>query len=302
MKLSVSDVIRRGFDNVLSNWQLLVIRIAESVLWLIILVMTFIAAAGPIVVTVIREAGLDREHPERIPEALALLFTEHWLLIAYLVVLAVVLLTVLTATHAFVEGGTVRVLLDTDAKGGGAAFDGERWFTGGRTTWWRIFWIYSIVALAAGVVVLIPLIVLALVVNLGGSAAIALSCVFAPIAVFTLLATSIVAALWNQKSIIVCVDRDLGATESTRVAWAELKADFPRHLGVAAICVVAGFVVSIVVSSFTFGGVVLGHHTPLQFVFAPMQMVASVAHSAVSAFASIWFTACFAALRGDNRG
>ena len=304
MRRSVSEVIRRGFDNTVANWPLLLIRLGESLVAMMIVFATILAAVVPVVVSIVQSSRLDVEHPDRMLELLTALITEHGMLIAYLVVLGTVLLTFILAVRAFVEGGTARILFDgeaaADTRGGFAAFDMQRWFDGGKSAWWPIFLIYNIVGCIAVLGALLPLVVVGALVAIGGTGSAIVGCIVVPILIIAMIVLAIIVALWNQKAIVICVARGLGAVASVRAGWREVMDDFSRHFGVAALialitfAVAAGLSVMNIASGF-------GHRAGLALAFAPMQLISSFAQSALSAAAGTWFVACFVALTGDNR-
>jgi hypothetical protein len=301
----VSEVIRRGFDNTVANWQLLLIRVAESAIVLAFVFVTVLAAIVPVIVSVVRGEGFEMDRPDRFLDLVIMLLTEHWLLIAYLLVLVSVLLTAILAIRSFVEGASTRIFLDGEAAAESssrfAAFDVQRWFDGGKASWWPIFLIYNIVACFALLGALMPLLVILGALAIGGAGGAALGCVVVPILALGMVAFAIVIALWNQKAIVICVARGLGARASVKAGWREVMDDFPRHLGVAAIVGLIAFGAAMVLSVMSMGAG-FGHRAGIALAFAPMQVAASFAQNAVTAIASTWFIACFVALTRDNRG
>ena len=258
----------------------------------------------PVVVSIVKSSRLDIEHPDRAAELMIALITEHGMLIAYLIVLGTVLLTLILAVRAFVEGGTTRILFDGDAaaetRGGFAAFDVQRWFDGGKSAWWPIFLIYNIIGCFAVLGALLPLVVVGALIAIGGTGSAIVGCIVVPILIIAIIVLAIVAALWNQKAIVICVARGLGAMAAVRAGWRELMDDFSRHLGVGALVALITFGAAAVLSIMSMGAG-FGNRAGLALAFAPMQMIASFAQSAVSAAAGTWFIACFVALTGDNR-
>ncbi|MEA2569973.1 MAG: hypothetical protein QOI24_1974 [Acidobacteriota bacterium] len=304
MKRPVSDVIRRGFSNTLANWQLLLIRVAESAVAFMIVIATLLAAVVPVVVTAFRGSGFDLEHPDRFLDSVIELITEHYLLIAWLVVLATLVLGLILAVRSFVEAGTARIFFDGEAAetttGKFAAFDVQRWFDGGKQSWWPVFLIYNIVGCIALLVAIVPILLVAMVFTIGGTESTMLGCLVIPLVILSLVAMAIVAALWNQKAIVVCVARGLGGVAAVRAGWRELMDDFPRHLGVGVLIALLTFGAAMLLSLMSIGAG-FSNHNGMATAFAPMQMIASFAQTSVSAIAGTWFIACFVALTSDNR-
>lgn len=297
-------MIRRGFDNMVANWPLLLIRLGESLVVMLVVFGTIFAAIVPVVVTIFRGSRVDFEHPDDVAQLVVHLITEHAMLIAYLVVLATLLLTLILAIRSFVEAGSARILFDGEAamatRGSFAAFDMQRWFDGGKAAWWPVFLIYNIVGCIAILAAVVPLAIAGALFAIGGTETALVGCVVVPLMMIAILVITVVVALWNQKSIVVCVQRGLGAMASVRAGWHALMEDFSRHLGAGVLIVVITFGATLLLSvmSIVSG---FGRHADVAMMFAPMQLVGSFAQSAVSAAASTWFIACFVALTVDNR-
>lgn len=304
MKRPVSDVIRRGFSNTLANWQLLLIRVAESAIVFTIVIAILLAAIVPVVVTALHGSGFDLQHPDRIFESIIELITEHWLLLSWLIVLATLVLGLILAVRSFVEAGTARIFFDGEAaeesRGSFAAFDTQRWFDGGKASWWPIFLIYNIVGLYALLGALLPVLVVAMIVMIGGAESMMIGCIVVPILCLAVIAMAVIVALWNQKAIVICVGRGLGALASVRAGWRELMDDFPRHLGVGALIAIITFGAAALLSMITIVGS-LGHQSGLSMAFSPLRILESFAQTSVSAISGTWFIACIVALTSDNR-
>ena len=56
MRRSATDVLRRGFDSTLANWPMILIRIAEGIVFVGIILVSIVAAIVPIAVS----AGISR--------------------------------------------------------------------------------------------------------------------------------------------------------------------------------------------------------------------------------------------------
>src|SRR5204863_7147906 len=136
-----ADVLRRGFDNAIANWPLLLFRFAESML-AVVLIFASIAA---IVVPVLVSAGISNYDPsnaEGVAEAVVGFVVAHLVIIAYVIGVFLVLGALLIALHSFVVGGVASVLVDAERLAPpGAPRDRfrrstfERRVEGGRNTW-----------------------------------------------------------------------------------------------------------------------------------------------------------------------
>lgn len=296
MKRSATDVLRRGFNLVVANWPLIAIRIAESILLLMIVVGAVIATIAPIAIS----AGLGNLN-DVTSAASAIL--SHWLLIVYALIVVSVLLVILVAIHAFVDGGIAQIYVDSERNGAQPSFNINRMLTGGRSAWWAIFWIYNIVWSIAGIILLVPLIA-----TLAGTVAVAdntgrivIACAGLAITILVLLPIAIVAAIWTQKAIAVCVARNAPATEAMRIARHDIRADLGRHFVVAFIVLVVSIGAAGLISVVSLPISLMSQHQPLMVaVTAPMQIVVSFAQTIVSAATGAWLLASFVALTEER--
>jgi heme/copper-type cytochrome/quinol oxidase subunit 2 len=135
---NTTDVLRRGLDSTLANWQLIAIRIAENILLVLLVIASIIAAIVPVAVA----AGLshfDFQNADNAVQVIAAMVVEHWALILYILVIITVVLGVMIAVHSFVEAGNTKVFVDAERGAGGApvpqraalrAFTIDRWLQG----------------------------------------------------------------------------------------------------------------------------------------------------------------------------
>src|SRR5438105_3569639 len=215
MKLSAPNVLRRGFENALANWPLLLFRFGEAVLFALLAIGSVIAIIVPVAVS----AGLTKYNPSNatdVYEALFGFFHAFGMVLLYVFVLITVMSLVFIAVHSFVVGGIVRVLVDAERSAPPAGprerfrrFTVDRWVEGGRETWWPIFWIYNIAYGVAALIICVPMMLIALAIlavflkEAPPAVAIVTGCIGVPIIIFLALATTISAALWSQKAIVV---------------------------------------------------------------------------------------------------
>ena len=303
MKRSAIDVLRRGFENALANWPLILIRIAEGVVLAAIVIGAVVAAIVPILVA----AGMNRfdlGNADSAAQFLAEQFFQHWILLLYLLGLAMLILGVLIAVHSFVEAGSARVYVDGERVAGFRAFAVDRWLEGGRRGWWPVFWIYNLAWSVGALILLVPLaftIVFMLLVSENG-VRVAIGCAGIAITVALLIPIGIAMAIWTQRAIAVCVARALGAIESLDTARREIKLDLGRHVAVALILMVVGFVAAMVVSGanipFSFGND--RHVSLLPLIFAPVQIVMSLLQMVISAAIGAWTLSSFVALTEEH--
>ena len=305
MKRNAFDVLRRGFDNAVANWQLVLIRIGEVIVLAGLVIGAVIAAVVPFVIS----AGLNKfevGNPDSAMELFATLLIEHWVLLVYLLLLATLILGVLIAVHSFVEAGSARVYIDGERVAGFRAFTIDRWWHGGARHWWAVFWIYNLAWSVAGLVLLLPLAL-----TIAGMFAasevgprVAIGCVGLGLTFLILIPTAILVGMWTQKAIAIRVSRTIGAVESLRASRREIRLDFARHLGVWLLLVVISFVAAGVVSSLSFPfslGSHMGRRVDIvPLFFGPMQITLTVLQNALSSAVGAWFLASFVALTEEK--
>lgn len=303
-KRPVGDVIRRGFDNTVANWMVIVIRIGETFLFGMIAIASLIAIVVPMLVSA-GVWGLDLKDAQNAIEAVTNLLTLHWIIIIWVLVVATVLLLVFALVHSFVVAGAARIFIDGDSTGrqgsraSFAAFTMERWLEGGRAGWLRVFWIYNLAYGAASLVILVPaLALLVAIVVLHGSPAILIAgCLGLVMIVFVSVIAALVASIWCQKAIVVCLARSTGANDALRIAWHEARADPARHFAVALIMLVLGIGGVGVIGMLSLMITLPGATVPAAaLIFMPMRLIISFVQSAFSSAVGNWTLASFAAL------
>lgn len=312
MKRSTTEVLRRGFDSTVANWPLIVIRIAEGVLFVAIVIGSIVAAIVPVAVA----AGLSHFEPsgDRQPaEVIAGMIVEHWMLILYILLIVSVLLLLLMAIHSFVEAGCAKVFVDAERQAGESAaanrdrfraFTAERWMAGGRASWWSVFWIYNAAWGIGGLIILIPLLAtlaFMLVVSDTG-ARVAIGCAGTVLSVLIMIPVGIIIAVWTQKAITVTVARPAGAGAALRLGWREIGSDAGRHIAVAVIIFAVSFGGAMLISMSTFPLTFARSHPPLvDLAFAPAQIGLSFLQSIFSSAVGLWFLASYVGLTEERR-
>jgi hypothetical protein len=312
MKRDIIEVIRRGFDNAVANWPLLLFRFAETIVALFIIIGSIIAVIVPMVVS----AGMSHFNPEDADspgEAVLSFIVQHLAIIGWVLALLTVVSFVIVAVHSFVMAGAARVLVDADRAVGAAPasrdryrlFTVDRFLDGGKRGWWPVFWIYNIAYFLAFLIISLPILLflgIALLVASSTPALIAVGCFGAAVMVVIMLATGIVTAVWAQKAIVVQSSRALGGMDSLRRAWRDMRVDFVRHFAVAIVMMVVGFAIS---SAVTTMSMMFSPPIPHQvgamvsMMFLPVRIATTSVTSVLSSALAIWWTASFAAMEDD---
>jgi len=310
VKRGVFDVLRRGVDNTIANWPLVLIRLGEMLLLGLLTLITVVVALVPIFVSVGIE--LSRiESVEDIAVALSSLLTQ-WILLVWVLVAISALVLIFMAVHSVVEAGSARVYVDGERAAGRGmeglrsrfkAFTMDRWLSGARDGWWTVFWIYNLAWGLAGLILLIPLLptmIGMLLFREQPPAAMATGCLGLLFTGLLLILVGAVTGMWVNRAIAEWALRRSNARDSLSIAWQAIKGDVARHL----LTLVAVFVVSMAGSSFfasisffaSFGDAMNGQHGFFPLFMMPLRLVGSLLSSAFSAIVSAWYLASYSAL------
>ena len=290
---------------------MIALRIAESVVLIGIVIASIIVAIVPAVVA----AGLSKDeimNSSDPPSAIVGWMIGHLMLFVWMFALAFIVLGVLLAIHAFVEGGIAQIYVDGErnekrhlAAGRDAfrAFSVDRWLAGGAATWWRIFWLYNWAWSVGLLFVLVPLMltIFGLVLISDTVGKIVVACVGVAIAILVLIPIAVIVSIWCTKAITICVARSLPGRESLRVAWRAVREDLGRHVAVALIAFVVSMALNSIVSAFSVPMTITQHQLPsMALFFTPVRLVSGVFQSMVSAAVGCWLMACFVSMTEER--
>lgn len=311
MKRNVAEVLRRGLDSTIANWPVIVLRIAENLVFAAIIIGAVVAAVVPAVVA----AGLSKDDILNSTDpggAVIEWMLGHLMLFVWIFALAFIVLGVLVVIHSFVEGASAQIYVDGErnaarrgvaARANFGAFSIDRWLAGGAASWWRIFWLYNFAWSVGLLFVLVPLVItivgMLLISDTVGK--VVVGCGGLVLAVLILIPVFIVTSIWCTKAITICVARALPARESLRVAWRAVRTDLGRHLAVAAIVFVVTLALNSLVSGFSIPMTLSEHRLPAAaLMFAPIRLVAGVVQSMASAAAGSFMIACFVSMTEEK--
>lgn len=314
MRRGFFDVLRRSADNTIANWQLILVRFGEMLLFGLLAILTMIAAFMPILIAV----GIEISKLSTIDdvENAGLALMEKWYLLGWVVVAILGLLAAFTAIHGFVEAGSARVYVDaeriagpgmTGARSRFRVFSTERWLAGAKDGWWTLFWIYNIAWTAACLILLIPLLPTALGMLLTfrdqPPAAAAIGCGGLAITFLLLLFVGPLTGMWVNRSITEWAVHRSGIRESLAAGRAAIRADFGRHLLICIAMIVVALAGASFFSSFSFfaafGDAVGSRHGSFNLLFFPLRIVGSLLNSIFSAIVSAWYLASYSALAAE---
>jgi hypothetical protein len=309
MKRGVFDTLRRGLDNAIANWGLIVVRVVEMFVFVAITIAAVLAIVVPILVSIgIRLTDIDT--PEQI-ESTMLALMQKWVLLIYVFIGLCVLMIVFVALHSVVAAGCARVAVDADRLAGPAVegersryhvFSMARWWAGAKGGWWTVFWIYNFAWGVAGLILLVPLLpTLALTILLRENPPIAIAsgCIGLVLSVLLMIVVGVVTGIWTNRAIADWAARHTGASTSLSGAWAAIKSDFARHFGIALVMIVVAIAGSSLFASFSFFasfGESLHRTMTVNFITMPLRLLGTMLNWIFSAFVTSWLFAAYAAL------
>lgn len=313
MKRGIFDLLRRGVDNTIANWQVTALRIAEMVLMLAIVIGAVIVIVLPILVSIGIDAG-SLASPDEVEEIVATIATK-WMLLLWIFLGVSALLLVWMLVHSFLEAGAARVFVDGDRVAGPElrgprsryrVFSFERFVAGGKDGWWSVFWIYNLIWGVGLLLLLVPLVptVAGMVVLRGNEGAMALTGCFGMIATLLLMIPiAIAAAVWCNRAIVNWATRREGAADAVKQAWVDIKSDFGRHIVTALAIFVVSFAASMFFSTFSMfaslGEAVGGNEGMVLAMTLPLRLLVSLVNSLFSTLIASWFVATYAAIATD---
>ena len=160
--MSALGYARRGLENLIGNWQLILIAAAESLL-------IFLFVIFPIGVWGYRKWQVA-EDAEAFAESVLRIYLdvfENPVILIGIFVLVLVIGTIALVIHSMVMAGIVRIYLAGEREMGDRAridydprpstFDLGVWWAGAKSNWFDIFLIYNLVWGISGLLILLPL-------------------------------------------------------------------------------------------------------------------------------------------------
>jgi hypothetical protein len=317
VKRNITDVLRRGLDTTVANWPVIVLRIAESLVFAAIAIAGVLAAIVPAIVA----AGLSADDIRNSADpggAVIEWLVGHVMLFVWIFALAFIVLGIMIAIHSFVEGGSAWIYVEGEraaAKRPDAVRDSlrvftfDRWLAGGAASWWQIFWVYNLAWSVTLMLVLVPLII-TIIIMLAISdtvGRVVVGCSGVALAVLILIPTGIVTSIWCKKAITICVARAVSARDALRQGWREFRSDLGRHLAVAVIVFVISMALNSLVSAFTVPMNISQNITqhqhgfpPMALIFAPVRVIVGVIQGMIGAAISSFFLACFVSMTEER--
>jgi hypothetical protein len=314
LKRGPFEVLRRGLEDTLANWPLILIRLIETIVFFAIAIATAMVIIAPILVSLGIDFA-DIEAAASIEEVLAA-FSGKWVMLGWIFLGITVALVLFVAIHSLVEAGSARVYVDAERIAGTEegsmarfhVFSFDRWFAGARDGWWTVFWIYNFAWGLAGMILLIPIAPTAAVVAMFGrnnpGVAIGIGCLGLAVSLFVMFLVTLFTSIWANRAIVEWAVHRTGAAASLGAARRAFRADLGRHILIA----IALFVLAIAGSAFfsTFSlfagiGEIVGRNSSTTFMMTlPLRIIGTVLSSAFSAGVTSWFLASYAALAAET--
>ncbi|HEV7239387.1 MAG TPA: hypothetical protein VGQ36_09115 [Thermoanaerobaculia bacterium] len=314
MKRTIFDTLRRGLDNAIVNWGLIVIRVVEVFVFALIAIGAAMAILVPIFVSIGIELT-DIDTPDQL-ESLFLSLLDKWVLLIWIFVGISVLLLIFIAVHSFVEAGCARVAVDADRIAGPAkdvprssyrVFSMQRWLAGAKDGWWTVFWIYNFAWGVAGLILLIPLVPTAAIMFIARetpAAIVATGCIGLALTLMLMMVVGVVTSMWTTRAITDwAVDRS-SASSALSGAWTSIKSDLGRHLVVAIAVILIAMAGSSFFASFSYMaafGEMLHQKAVFNLFSIPLRLIATLLNWAFSAFVTSWYLAAYAALAVEKK-
>lgn len=313
MKRGVIDVLRRGLDDTIANWQLIALRVFETIVYVVIAIIAIIVMLVPMAVS-IGLSVMDIKTPEDVEQAM-LLLADKWTFLLWAFLGASLLILLFMALHSFVEAGCVRIYVDAEIAAGDALvgpraryrmFSMERWMSGGTSGWWTVFWIYNLAWGVAGLILLIPLLptaLLMLVFRENTPLLIGTGCVGLVLTGMLALVVALVTGMWTNRAIVDWAVNRTGASVSLSTAWKSLRGDLARHVLVMLAMIVIGMAGSSFFGSFSIFanlGQSMDHRGIFTAITLPIRLLASIASTVFSAAITSWYAAAYVAIGTDR--
>lgn len=302
----LGDVIRRGADNVVANWPLLLIRIAESVAMTVIMLGIALGAVTPFLVASLGASLSDLIEGSIDPERLLRNISPF--LVLYILVVVSVVLLVGVLVHSFVQGGIVgsylageRAAPEKAAREHFRVFTPELWWSEAKRNVWRFFWIYNVIwggwSLAL-LLLLLPVLVLLLLMPQNPVALVVAIAAFVAVLLFS-IASGFVVFLWSQAVLIDAAKRSLAPLEAISRSREAIRGRIANIVLVGGIFFALSMLVGSAVAGFSFFFEFAGELGGMGLAMIPFQVLVSLINSAVSTLFGSWMLAALAAALHD---
>ena len=298
------SAIQRGFDNVIANWPLLLIRLAENAALAFVIIAAVFGAILPIAFFgAFAEELRDFQTPQELLDAM---LGTPLLMILYVFLILSLVLTMALAIHSFVQGGVVGCYLEGERKAKMAGpgersrfkvFTPDLWIRYGRRDWWPLFLIYNATWGLFGLILLLPLIaLLVLIFSVRDTdAVIPLTCGGLVVVFLLMFLGAIVVHLWSTCAIVLrSTGRQVGAALSE--GWRVTVRRIVPLIVLAIIALAVSFAAAGSIGVGGFGLGVISSVPGMALLTIPVQIGISFLQTAVSIAVYSWFLAAVISL------
>lgn len=234
-------------------------------------------------------------------------FLQNPLMIIGALIALTIVLTGVTALHAFVRAGTVGIYLDSASSGTPLAtplrealssFSTETFISYGRRFWWVVFLIFNVIWGIFSIILLAPLAgaILLFTQMSENHQAMVWGCLLLVLIFLIFVVAGIVATIWTDVAVALSIRRNLGVRDSLHAALALIMRRFMDLLIVIGLLIVISIGVWIVFATI-FGVIGVVSMLPIMAILTlPIQIVLSLVQSMASMFLSCWFLAAVVAI------
>lgn len=304
----IIETVQRAYRNVVANWPVMLIRVAEQVAMVVLIVAGAILLLVPFIMTgVLSDLSELSGDPAQI--ALGFFLANPLAIIGAFVALTIVI-TAVMALHSFVQAGTVGIYLDSapSAQSIGplrdalSSFSTETFISYGRRFWWPVFLIFNVIWGIFSILLLAPVsgAILLFTRMKENPQAVAWGCSLLVVFFLILVVAGMFATVWSDLAIALSVRRSLGVRDSLQAALTLMMRRFLDLLMVIVILIAISIGVTIVFAAI-FGVIGVVSMLPLMAILTlPIQIVLSLLQSIASVFLSCWFLAAVVAIVAEE--
>lgn len=297
MKRNPVELVLRALWNAVANWQLVAIRMVESVVFVFVIFLALLATIIPAAVA----AGLSKLNVFRSEDArsaIADFIVNQWPLILWTVVVIFLVTGVMIVGHSLIVAGSIRVYLDGERAAGRRSgldaftvFRGDAFWAAAKRGFWRVFWIYNLGWGLGALIVTVPLLLVLLLIRFSADTQtmLVLTGVALIVAILMAIPIGLVTTVWVGRALIESEQGQLPARAALTASKKAIRADLGGHILVPLLV----FVISFGAIGVTSG---IGGFSAISDVLGPLDLIASLLQMLVSALASAWMLAAFAGL------
>ena len=304
----IIETVQRAYRNVVANWPLMLIRVAEQVAMVVLILAGALLLLIPFIMTGVF-SELSELHGDPAQIALGFFLANPLAIIGAFIALTIVI-TAVMALHAFVQAATVGIYLDsassarvlTPVADALTSFSTETFISYGKRFWWPVFLIFNVIWGIFSILLLAPVsgaIVLFTRMQ-EHPQALAWGCSLLVLFFLILVVAGMFATVWSDVAVALSIRRSLGVRDSLQAALSLMMRRFLDLLMVIVILIAISIGVTIVFAGIL-GIIGVVSMLPLMAILTlPIQIVLSLLQSMASVFLSCWFLAAVVAIVAEE--